>query len=207
MVIWGIWLARNSTIFSDKAVSPEVTAAKSISILVAYPQKSKKPKVRNLSIVEIDKSRPWGFFDGASQNNLCGGGALLYLSDDHFFKIAVGLGEGTNNHAEILSLKLLLAFAIEQNITEISIYGDSKNVINWINGTQRCFNSNLENLLEEVLLLKSSFEAFSCHHIYRSQNQEADKESKDGLLIDAGNWRISEYQGGQFSAVIHDPFL
>ena len=68
MVIWGIWLARNSTIFSDKAVSPEVTAAKSISILVAYPQKSKKPKVRNLSIVEIDKSRPWGFFDGGHRH-------------------------------------------------------------------------------------------------------------------------------------------
>jgi len=62
MVIWGIWLARNSTIFSDKAVSPEVTAAKSISILVAYPQKSKKPKVRYLSIVEIDIIQALGIF-------------------------------------------------------------------------------------------------------------------------------------------------
>jgi len=206
IAIWGTWLARNSSIFKDKEVSPELTAVKSINIFAAFPHKSRSVKTRNLSIVEIEKSKPWGFFDGASQNNLCGGGALLYLSDDHFFKIAIGLGEGTNNYAEILSLKMLLVFAIEHNVKELSIYGDSMNIINWTNGTQRCVNLKLENLLEEVLMLKSSFETFSCHHIYRSQNQEADKESKEGLLLGAGKWKITEFQGDQTTNINHAPF-
>ena len=115
--------------------------------------------------------------------------------------------EGANNYVEILSLKILLAFAIEQNVKDISIYGDSMNVINWTNGTQRCFHLKLENLLEEVLVLKSSFEAFSCHHIYRSQNQEADQKSKEGLLLGKGYWKIIEFQGAQSQDITHEPFL
>jgi len=207
IVIWGTWLARNSVIFKDKEVSPEISAVKSISILAAFPQRTSLPKIKNLSVVEIDKSRPWGFFDGASQSNLCGGGALLFLSEDHFFKIAIGLGEGTNNYAEILSLKMLLVFAIEHGVKNISIYGDSMNIINWTKGTQRCINLNLENLLEDILMLKSSFEYFTCHHIYRSQNQEADQESKKGLLLGSGQWKITEFQGDQTFDILHAPFL
>jgi len=201
IVIWGIWLARNESIFSDKAIPSELTAAKSISILAAYPQKVKKVKEKNLSVIEIDKSKPWGFFDGASQNNLCGGGALLYLNDGHYFRIAIGLGEGTNNLAEILSLKMLLVFAIDHNIKNITIYGDSMNVINWINGTQRCLHLKLENLLEEIMALKLTFEEINCHHIYRIQNEEADKESKKGLQLDAGVWTVSEYHGSRVTEI------
>ena len=43
---------------------------------------------------EIDKSNPWEFFYGASQNYVCGGGAIIYLSDSDFFKMSLGLGEG-----------------------------------------------------------------------------------------------------------------
>jgi len=207
LVIWGIWLARNSSIFRDKEISPEVTAVKSISIFTAFRQKPRSVKTKNLSIIEIDKTRPWGFFDGASQNNRCGGGAILYLSEDHHFRIAIGLGEGSNNFAEILSLKALLAFALEQNVKDITIYGDSMNVINWTKGTQRCINLNLENLLEDVLLLKSSFETCTCHHIYRTQNQAADQESKRGLLLDNGQWKITEFHGAQSSAIYHEPLI
>ena len=63
---------------------------------------------------EIDKSMPWGFFDGAKQNNLCGEGAILYLSESHSFEVMVGLGEGSNNYAELLSLKFLLIFAAKK---------------------------------------------------------------------------------------------
>jgi len=206
IVIWGLWLARNNSIFSDKAIPPEMTAANCISILAAYPHSSKEIKAKNLSVIEIDKSKPWGFFDGASQNNLCGGGALLYLSEGHYFRIAIGLGEGTNNLAEILSLKLLLVFAIEKNVKNITIYGDSKNVINWTNGTQRCLNLKLENLLEDVLALKLSFEDFQCHHIYRTQNEEADKESKNGLGLDAGVWKITEIDGSRTAEVSQSTF-
>jgi hypothetical protein len=38
LISWGVWLARNSTIFQDKASVAELVAAKSLSILEHFPQ-------------------------------------------------------------------------------------------------------------------------------------------------------------------------
>ena len=78
---------------------------------------------------------PWGYFDLATQNNLCGGGAFLFISKNQSFELIVGLGEGSNN--ELLSLKILLIFAVEKGYQNIIFYGDSMNVINWTKGTQQ----------------------------------------------------------------------
>ena len=78
--------------------------------------------------VEIDRTNPWGFFDGATQNNFHGGGALLFLSDNHYFELTLGLGEGSNNYAEHLSLKLLLIFAAEKGYQRFNFFGDLLNV-------------------------------------------------------------------------------
>ena len=94
--------------------------------------------------MELDKSMPWGYFDGAAQDNICRGGALLYLSETHFVKLVVGLGGGSNNFAELMSLKLLLVFAAKKGHRNMNFMGDSMNVINWINGT--CNNAGILHL-------------------------------------------------------------
>ena len=93
---------------------------------------------------------PWGFFDGTSQNIACGGGAVLHLSQQHFFHFQMGLGEGTNNFAELLSLKLLLQFALEKGCKHLQIFGDSLIIINWVNKVQQCRTLALITLFEEV---------------------------------------------------------
>ena len=122
-----------------------------------------------------------GFFDGAAQNNACGGGALLFISDSHLFELSVGLGEGSNKFAEILSLKLLLMFAAEKGCHIIIFFGDSMNVINWIKGIQQCILLHLQNLLLSIRELLLTFDSFSCQHIYRENNSDADCASKVGL--------------------------
>ena len=82
--------------------------------------------------INIDRTSPWGFFDGASQNKFCGGGAILYLAENHSFELIAGLLEGSNNYAKLLNLKLLLTYAVEKGCRTIKIFGDSLNVINWI---------------------------------------------------------------------------
>ena len=77
-------------------------------------------------------------------------GEILYLSDDHFFHLKFGLGEGTNNRAELRTLYMLLIFAHENGIQGIQIFGESMIIINWINQTQRCHNIYLKFVLEEV---------------------------------------------------------
>ena len=111
LVIWGIWLARNGAIFQDKEFVLEITSAQSVGIYKALPKYVRATDQRRNLDYELDKTHPWGFFDGAAQNELCGGGDFLYLSDSHFFVLTMGLGPGSNNFAEIMSLKLLLIFA------------------------------------------------------------------------------------------------
>ena len=79
LVIWGVWLTRNNLIFVDKGCIPEITASLSCGILSAFPQHIKVKNQRELLEVEIDRSNPWGFFDGEAQDNLCGGGDILLM--------------------------------------------------------------------------------------------------------------------------------
>jgi ribonuclease HI len=124
----------------------------------------------------IDPTMPWDFFDGASQNLLCGGGgggggAVLHISDSHFIKIKMGLGKGTNNYAELMALLLLLKTTIEQGLHSIQLFGDSMNVINWVQKTQSCHNIFLQPILEEISTLLASFDSFTIRHVYRNRTQ------------------------------------
>ena len=140
----------------------------------------------------MDKNTPWAFFDGASQNSKCGGGDTLFLNTNHHFQISVGLGSRTNNFAELMTSKLLLCFAIERNCKKLQVFGDSMVVINWINKTQRCRNSSLDTLYEEVNKILTNFESISFNHVYRERNMEADKLSKARLNLQWGSWKIIE---------------
>ena len=84
----------------------------------------------------IDKIVPWAFFDGVAQDNRCGGGAYLFIREGHSYKITMGLGVGSNNFVELLSLKLLLIFPAEKGCSTIKVFGGSLNVINWIKRIQ-----------------------------------------------------------------------
>jgi len=59
----------------------------------------------------IDKLMAWAYFDGSEQNNGCGDGTILYLTENHFFNLKVGLGMRTNKFSELISLRLFLIFA------------------------------------------------------------------------------------------------
>jgi len=135
------------------------------------------------------------------------GGAFLYLSESHFFELSMGLGEGTNNYAELMSLKLLMIFAVEKGCNNLSVYGDSMNVINWIKQTQECRNLRLENLLSSIRLVLQSFDSFTCRHVYRENNQKADKASKEGLQLALGLWKVKEVREGRTYEYYHRPFI
>ena len=79
----GIWVARNLAIFQEKASSPELVAKQGLDILSYFPQSKDQPAPRIISAELIDHSFPWAFFDGASQENKCGGGALLFMGHSH----------------------------------------------------------------------------------------------------------------------------
>lgn len=79
------------------------------------------------------------------------------------------------------------------------------NVISWTRGIENCLSLSLDNILEDIRLLKTSFNSFSCRHVYKEHNKEADRKSKEGLQIDLGRWKITENQNGHLTYFFTDP--
>ena len=209
IVCWGIWIHRNCSIFKDKVMTPHLIAANFVAIANHFVVIQKPPRIRLLVQEVIDKSYPWGYFDGVAQGDpiVCGVGALLYLDDRHLFQIRWGLGEGTNNKVELLALYMLLIFTNENGVQRIQIFGDSMVIINWINQTQRCHNIHLNPILEEATQLKTTFNQISFTHIFREQNKEADKCSKEAARPLLLAWEIEEWGPNEAYGFYHRPFF
>ena len=136
-----------------------------------------------------------------------GRGAILHLAENHSFELIAGLGEGSNNCVELLSLKLLLIFATEKGCSNLKVYGDSLNVINWIKRTQNCRDLCLQNILLSLWDVMETFDMISCAHVYRENNCQVDSASKEGLQLDTGLWKVKERLGNTAFEYYHRPFI
>ena len=66
-------------------------------------------------------------------------------------------------------------------LKSLSIFGDTKLVINWISERKRCHDIFLGLLLKDIKSLKRELEATSFRHVYREMNYEVDSLSKFGV--------------------------
>eukprot|EP00253_Pinus_taeda_P019083 PITA_19083 len=177
-----------------------------LSIYLSIPEPEETRKNPQIREEQIRPNIPWAYFDGASQNNTAGAGLVIHLNENHSLIASVGIGPGTNNFADLSALKLLLCWLIHRHIFTIQIFGDSLNVIKWVNGISRCQNYMLRPLLEEIMSLKQSFNVLFLDHIYRNRNEEADKLSKDALLQDMGSWKVTENLFGHVQESFQPPY-
>jgi len=197
LITWGTWLARNQVIFKDSVFPIARLAAEGAAIFDSIPAPSLSPSPRLVRQEIIRPSIPWAYFDGASDiNGRCGAGITIHFSKDKSVKASVGLGQGSNNFAELKALHLLLGWLVLRNVPEAQIFGDSMNTVRWFNGTQRCNNFTLLPLLREVSRLKNHFTELSLSHIYRERNSEADRLSKEGVNQAMGSWIVLEVENG-----------
>lgn len=79
------------------------------------------------------------------------------------------LGQGTSNIAEWSALLLAVSVAIERNVGQVQIIGDSKLVINQALGLWRCKNATLMNFKETLDELSKGLD-FKLSHINRDRN-------------------------------------
>eukprot|EP00253_Pinus_taeda_P027771 PITA_27771 len=207
IISWGVWIARNKSIFQESSLSAEFIAIQSSTIYLSIPESEESSKNSQNREEQIRPNIPWAYFDGASQNNSAGVGLVIHLNEAHSLSASVGIGPGSNNFAELSALKLLLCWLIHRHIFAIQIFGDSLNVIKWVNGNSRCQNYMLRPLLEEIMILKQSFNVFSIDHIYRSRNEDADKLSKDALQQVMGSWKVIEKQHDHLQESLQPPYV
>lgn len=75
----------------------------------------------------------------------------------------MGLGVGTNNFSELISLNNLLHFALAHSFNHLQIFSDSKIIINWFNKISAFHVHSIKNILDEILILKEQFNYIMLH--------------------------------------------
>eukprot|EP00253_Pinus_taeda_P034952 PITA_34952 len=203
---WGLWLARNNNIFQDKAISTSSIASNCVAIYSSIPPPESKSAQNRNNPPAIKEGSPWAFFDGASQDNRAGAGICIHLNHEQSLKASVGLGQGSNNYAKLSALHILMCWALKKNILSIQIFGDSMNVVKWVNGNSCCQNQILKAILDDIVSLKSHFNSCSICHIYKEHNSSVDQLSKTGLQQAMGSWVIEETSLGQIITSQMPPF-
>lgn len=95
------------------------------------------------------------------------------------------IGIATNNIAEYTAAYLGITRAIDLGATEIELRADSKLVIEQLSGNYKIKNSELKKIFLEIQNIVGKWGGkISFTHIYREQNEEADRLSN--VAMDKG---------------------
>ena len=125
------------------------------------------------------------FFDGCSKGNpgKSGAGAVLYKNGIEIWNKAHYIGETqTNNYAEYMGLLIGLEEAVQQNIKNLIVNGDSLLVIKQMKGEYKVNSPNIITLHKQAKDLARCFVNIKFNHVYRKDNKRADALSNDALL-------------------------
>ena len=117
-------------------------------------------------------------FDGGADPNpgKAGAGAVIYKNGEEFKTVSVYVGEKeTNNTAEYVGLIEGLKLAINSNIANLVVKGDSQLVIKQMKGEYKVKAENLKILQIKAKLLAEKFENIEFIHIKRELNKRADE--------------------------------
>ena len=73
--------------FEDLNPMPHQVSSLCLGLWNSYPQDNRSLNIRLVVEEIIDKSSPWGYFDGSAVGvpHICGAGGLLYISNEHCF--------------------------------------------------------------------------------------------------------------------------
>jgi ribonuclease HI len=119
-----------------------------------------------------------------------------------------GIGPSTrNNQSKLIALKLDMLLAKEKGLTHLQVMGDSQIVIKWMSEEVELRKILLQPFFRDTKHLQSTFIHITFDHIYRENNKEADRLSKDGLYLHEGIWEIKETQHGHISTYLHESCL
>lgn len=133
-------------------------------------------------MASLSKWTAW--FDGAtagSNPGVRGIGGLLCGPKGERIEISHEIGPGTNNSAEYAALIAVLDAAVEAQVQEIDVFGDSLLVVNQVNGAWSIANKDLIPLCRTAIALRQAIPVVRIQWIPREVNKEADRLSKAAL--------------------------
>jgi hypothetical protein len=95
----------------------------------------------------------------------------------------------------VLGQHLILATRL--SVFDLFMVGDSKIVIDWLNGKGSIMVENLHSWMERISDIIPLFSSLSFAHIYREENKVADSLSKKALFLRQGKISFSHWEDGQ----------
>ena len=124
-----------------------------LKLISDFPEPpAKVGKTRSIGAAPV-VSATMGFFDGEAQTGIGGAGMILYISWNHFFHMPMGCGRCSNMKAELLALWGLLHVASTIGLPRLTLLGDSKVLIEWVQSIARLHVSDLEQWGTSLTLL------------------------------------------------------
>jgi ribonuclease HI len=124
------------------------------------------------------------YFDGGARNNPGPAGYGVHIVDDQGLVLAElhgSLGISTNNVAEYHGLIAALQWAVENNVTRLTVKGDSLLIIEQMRGNYKVKNEGLKPLYLQARMLVMQIGDVRFEHVPREQNKDADRLSNVGM--------------------------
>lgn len=124
------------------------------------------------------------YFDGGARSNPGPAGYGVYIVDDAgnvLAELSGSLGITTNNVAEYTGLIAALQWAVDHDVTALSIKGDSLLIIEQMRGNYKVKNEGLKPLHMKARMLVMQIGNVSFEHVRREFNKEADRLSNVGM--------------------------
>ncbi|KAE9309856.1 hypothetical protein PF008_g20590 [Phytophthora fragariae] len=153
----------------------------------------KAPPVISVEMLEDDFEGVVLSFDGAAKISTRKGscGCVLWKLPGWSVMEAQGfiLEDVTVNDAEYNGLLKGLQMARERNIPELVVVGDSRIVIQQVQGLINCHQPNLQRKLAECEAMKEYFTSLRLVHVKRDFNQTADYITSKTLVLD-DSWTV-----------------
>ncbi|MFM8533452.1 MAG: ribonuclease HI family protein [Acidimicrobiia bacterium] len=124
------------------------------------------------------------FFDGGARANPGPAGYGVYIIDDLgnvLAELSGSLGVTTNNVAEYTGLIAALQWAVDHDVKQIHIKGDSLLIIEQMRGNYKVKNEGLKPLHLQARMLVMQIGDVRFDHVCREFNKEADRLSNVGM--------------------------
>ncbi len=132
------------------------------------------------------------YTDGASKKGIGTVGVVLQKEGRVVREISSVIGAATNNQAEYQALITGMEAALEENVTALDCFFDSKLIYNQLSKSNKVQNKKLKVLYDKVQRLCKKFDMVRFHYIPREKNKTADKLSKKALKSLPNNFRLGD---------------
>ncbi len=162
-----------------------LTEVESISNPSSWEPSKEHAELSNAHSISADKTYILRF-DGGSRGNpgIAGSGMVLYDSEDgsEVWSGCQYLGDDfTNNEAEYSGLITGLQCARSLGVENIVAQGDSKLILQQVEGKWKVKAANLQQYCDEAISLSKEFASFQTCHIERARNARADALANEAM--------------------------